>query len=62
MTEEMKINLFELMLELTHLSETQHYDHHDYFEQSNGAFKMLIVLGLDKEYINWSVKKERGLS
>lgn len=57
MTEEMKIKLFEEMLKLEHLGERTTFDHHDYCEQSNGAYKMLTVLGLNAEYIKWSIGK-----
>lgn len=57
MSEEMKLKLFEKMLQLEHKSEKVTYDHHNYFEQSNGAFAMLQVLGLDREYIRWSEGK-----
>ena len=54
MAEEMKLKLFEKMLELEHKSEQVTYDNRDYFEQADGAFTMLQVLGLDREYIRWS--------
>ena len=62
MTEDMKKKMFEKLHVLETLSNEKLYDSHDYYEQANGAFAMLVILGLDKEYINWSVKKERGLS
>ena len=57
MTNEMKIKLFEKMLELEHLGETTTYDGRDYVEQSNGAWKMLVALGIEREYIHWSIGK-----
>lgn len=57
MTQEMKIKMFEEVLQLTHLSEIRTYDNRDYFEQSEGAYKMLQILGLDKEYRSWSYGK-----
>jgi hypothetical protein len=57
MTEETKIKLFEKMLELEHLGEKETFDHHNYIEQSNGAYLMLEILGLGSEYINWSTGK-----
>lgn len=58
MTDEMKVKLFEIMLKLEHLGEKHNtFDGHDYLEQSNGAFKMLLALGFAKEYINWSIGK-----
>lgn len=57
MTEEVKLKLFEEMLRLEHLAERRTYDGHDYCEQSEGAFKMLEILGLATEYIWWAVGK-----
>ena len=57
MTEEMKIKLFENVLRLEHLSDKQTYDNRNYFEQADGAFQMLKIMGLSKEYIEWSYGK-----
>ena len=61
MTEEMKLKLFERMLNLEKLGETQTngklFDHANYIEKSNGAYEMLRILGLDREYIRWSYGK-----
>ena len=57
MTEDMKLELFNAVLELEHLAEAHTFDHRDYAEQSNGAFLMLQILGLDHEYIKWSFGK-----
>lgn len=57
MTEEMKIKLFENMLRLEHLCEKKTYDNRDYFEQADGAFQMLEIMGLSKEYIKWAFGK-----
>ena len=57
MTKEMKMKLFEEMLRLEHLAERRTYDGRDYCEQSEGAFKMLEILGLSTEYIWWAVGK-----
>ncbi len=58
MKEEMKIKLFEKMLEIEHLSfkcyNPNEKDEHNYVEQSNGAFEMFKILGIDDEYIKWS--------
>lgn len=54
MTEDMKLRLFEKVLLLERLGNTATYDNRDYFEQANGAFEMLVVLGLGTEYIRWS--------
>lgn len=54
MSEEIKTALFEKMLHLEHMSEKTTYDHRDYCEQANGAYEMLEVLGLGKEYIRWA--------
>ena len=56
-SQETKIKLFEEALRLYHLAEETTYDGRDYFEQSEGAFKMLTIMGLDHEYIRWSVGK-----
>ena len=57
MTEEIKRKLFEKMLRLEHLSEVKTYGNRDYFEQANGAFAMLEILGLGSEYIRFSEGK-----
>lgn len=57
MTKEMKIKLFENMLALEKLAEKETYDGRNYFEQTEGFYKALITLGLNKEYLNWSVGK-----
>ena len=57
MEKDLKEKLFEKMLYLEHMGEETTYDGRDYIEQSNGAFEMLKVLGLDKEYIHWSFGK-----
>lgn len=57
MTKEMKMKLFEEMLRLEHLAERRTYDGNNYCEQSEGAFKMLEILGLSTEYIWWAVGK-----
>lgn len=57
MTQEMKTKLFEKMLELEHLAEDKTYDGRNYWEQANGAYAMLQILGLDKEYIEWAWHK-----
>ena len=57
MTEEMKIKLFEKLLKLEQLAETPTFDNRNYFEQANGAYEMLEVLGLGREYIKWSEGK-----
>lgn len=57
MTEDKKLELFKAVLELEHLAEVETFDHRDYCEQSNGAFLMLQILGLDHEYIEWSFGK-----
>lgn len=61
MDKEVKMKLFEQMLELENLAELycdgHTYDGRNYFEQCNGASKMLVVLGLSSEYIQWSYGK-----
>lgn len=56
MNEKTKIALFEKMLQLEDLAGVKTYDHRDYFEQAEGAYAMLTILGLDKEYIRWSLQ------
>ena len=56
-SKEMKEKLFEEMLRLEHLSEVTTYDHRDYFEQSEGAYLMFKILGIDSDYIKWSYGK-----
>lgn len=61
MTNEMKLQLFEKMLELEHKGELQSegklFDHVNYIAESNGAFQMLQILGISSEYIRWSEGK-----
>lgn len=54
LSEEMKIKLFQKVLELEHLAEVPTFDGRNYCEQSDGAFQMLEVMGLGREYIRWS--------
>lgn len=60
-TKEMKMKLFERVLWLEHMGEDQGdgklFDHSDYIAESNGAYSMLEVLGLGREYIRWAVGK-----
>ena len=55
--EKTKIALFKKMLYFECMGETETYGHRNYCEEGNGAFKMLEILGLDKEYIEWSYGK-----
>ena len=57
MTEEKKLRLFEQMLNLEQMAEGTTYDGRDYFEQAEGAFKMLEILGIGREYIRWSLER-----
>lgn len=57
MTSEKKMELFEAVLEIERLANVKTYDGVDYYEQSEGAFKMLKILGLHHEYIKWSFGK-----
>jgi len=50
---EIKMALFETMKELREVASVQTYDGRNYFEQSEGAYKMLTALGINKEYIRW---------
>ena len=53
----MKEKLFNKLLELEHLAEANTFDGRNYYEEANGAFQMLCILGLAKEYIKWSYGK-----
>ena len=53
----MKVKLFNKMLELEHLAEARTFDGRNYNEEANGAFQMLEILGIAKEYIRWSEGK-----
>ena len=64
MTEELKLKMFEKVLEMEHLAERQQEgkiygpdNARDWFSESEGAYKMLDILGLGREYIRWSVGK-----
>lgn len=52
-----KIRAFEKVLELEHLAEAKTFDGRNYFEQADGAFKVLEALGLGGEYIEWAFNK-----
>lgn len=60
MTEEMKLNLFKMMLSLEEMADGQTYDGHNYYEQANGAYAMLKVLGLGSEYIRWCFNQTKN--
>lgn len=57
MSKEVKIQLFEKMEELYRIGSKETYDGRNYFEQSEGAYAMLKILGIDREYIKWSIAK-----
>ena len=60
MTQEEKIKVFELVQKLEVISSRPVYDGRDYFEQVEGAYKVLTELGINKEYIRWEqANKER---
>ena len=52
-----KERLFELMQELEDAAGMPTYDNRNYFEQSEGAYKMLKVLELNHEYVQWSMNR-----
>ena len=58
---EVKMALFNTMRELREVAQEPSYDGRNYFEQSEGAYKMLTALGINKEYIRWEqgIKKYR---
>ena len=49
-----KLQLFEKVQELEEKSNMTTYDNRNYFEQSEGAYAILKILGINIEYINWS--------
>ncbi len=51
MNDEMKLAVFEKMLDLEHLAESETFDGRDYAERANGAFEILAIIGLSNEYI-----------
>ena len=55
-----KMALFELMHELEEVASGPVYDGRNYFEQAEGAYKMLTALGINKEYINWDQANKEG--
>lgn len=61
MTNKMKQELFKKMLEKEHLAERfcngETFDGRNYSAESTGAFEMLQILGLAKEYTDWSCGK-----
>lgn len=57
MTNEIKMKLFERVLELEHLGEVETFDGRNYSEQTDGAFQMLQILGISKEYLDWAIGK-----
>ena len=57
-SEEKKIEMFTKCLEYETLSGKRTYDNRDYFELSEGAFAIIEILGLGREYVNWSYGKE----
>lgn len=56
--EEKKIEMFETMLKYETLAEKKTYDGVNYFDMANGAFSMLEIIGLSREYIRWAEGKE----
>lgn len=65
LSEYKKREMFEYVLRLEHLAEMETYCRRpeaefkgrNYNEQSEGAFGLLTILGLGKEYIWWSYGK-----
>lgn len=57
-TKEMKQKLFDKLLWLEQMAQEQQagklYDHRDYYSESEGAYQMIELLGLGKEYMHWS--------
>ena len=57
MTKEQKIKCFEKTEEFYELASGKTYDGVNYFDRSEGAYAILKILGIDKEYIKWSHEK-----
>ncbi len=53
-TNEVKEALFKKMAQFEALSNIKTYDGNDYFERSQGAWAMLVILGIESEYIKYS--------
>ena len=56
-TDQKKEELFEALLELEKLSETEPDADRNYFERAEGASEMLAILGIYGEYVEWSFGK-----
>lgn len=52
-----KTRLFEELEQMELLAAKTTYDGIDYNARSDGAFQMLQILGLSKEYIEWAYKR-----
>ena len=56
MTGGKKLELFKKMLILEQFAGMKTFDGRNYFEQAEGFYKALTILGINKEYIKWSHK------
>lgn len=52
MTNEMKVKMFEKVLELDRNAQN-HPNNNTCFARAYGAYEMLIILGLEKEFSQW---------
>lgn len=61
MSMEMKEKLFKKVLWLEKMAEQQCagklYDSRDYLAESDGAYLMLDIMGIGREYLNWAIGK-----
>lgn len=63
MTEEIKIKLFEDMLNLEKMAELQSegklskFVHTNYNQKANGFYEALEIMGIGAEYVRWSEGK-----
>ena len=61
MSQEMKEKMFNKVLWLERMGELQAdgklYDNRDYIAESDGAYEMLTILGIGREYLNWAIGK-----
>lgn len=61
MSQETKEKMFKKVLWLEHMAELQGdgklFDNRDYEAESDGAYEMLDILGIGREYLNWAIGK-----
>lgn len=57
LTEEMKLEMFEKMLEYEHMAERGTYDGVNYCTMADGMYEAFRIMGIASEYIAWSFGK-----